>query len=156
MLTCLKDAFEAFLRDFKCTPEQTITTALGNINIADDDLSDDEDLMADDNTPRRPKERSAPTHKYQEILQRLADRKQSEIMIDLDDLYTVRSAWLRFPLTPWEDQKRKKKEKKRKETNIAMRSSSKKCTKMKDYALLSLLRIILSITSSSSPAPSTS
>ncbi|EGS19100.1 putative DNA replication licensing factor [Thermochaetoides thermophila DSM 1495] len=83
-----EDAFEAFLRDFKCTPEQTITTALGNINIADDDLSDDEDLMADDNTPRRPKERSAPTHKYQEILQRLADRKQSEIMIDLDDLYT--------------------------------------------------------------------
>ena len=105
MLTCLADAFEAFLRDFKCTPEQTITTALGNINIADDDLSDDEDLMVDDNTPRRRKERSAPTHKYQEILQRLADRKQSEIMIDLDDLYTVTlSLPYIFPLTPWEDQ----------------------------------------------------
>ncbi|PMB68295.1 DNA replication licensing factor MCM7 [Beauveria bassiana] len=90
----LKDAFEVFLKDFKTTPEHTITTAMGNITIDEDDLSDEYDFMDDDDESgerrRRDREhRRAPHHKYQEIMQKLANRTQEEIVIDLDDL----AAW---------------------------------------------------------------
>lgn len=42
---------------------------------------------------RRDKARSRePRHKYKEMLQELADRKINEVVIDLDDLYSVRLA----------------------------------------------------------------
>ncbi|EJP70303.1 MCM2/3/5 family protein [Beauveria bassiana ARSEF 2860] len=90
----LKDAFEVFLKDFKTTPEHTITTAMGNITIDEDDLSDEYDFMDDDDESgerrRRDREhRRAPHYKYQEIMQKLANRTQEEIVIDLDDL----AAW---------------------------------------------------------------
>ncbi|OAA49848.1 DNA replication licensing factor mcm7 [Beauveria brongniartii RCEF 3172] len=89
-----QNAFEVFLKDFKTTPEHTITTAMGNITIDEDDLSDEYDFMDDDDESgerrRRDREhRRAPHHKYQEIMQKLADRTQEEIVIDLDDL----AAW---------------------------------------------------------------
>ncbi|KAF1731419.1 DNA replication licensing factor mcm7 [Beauveria bassiana] len=94
LLMALKDAFEVFLKDFKTTPEHTITTAMGNITIDEDDLSDEYDFMDDDDESgerrRRDREhRRAPHHKYQEIMQKLANRTQEEIVIDLDDL----AAW---------------------------------------------------------------
>jgi len=84
-------AFESFLQDFKTSPEQTITTALGNINIDEDDLSDDYDFMDEDEgaQQRRQQEkarRKTPQHKYKEMLQELADRKIDEVVIELDDL----------------------------------------------------------------------
>ncbi|EGX91415.1 DNA replication licensing factor mcm7 [Cordyceps militaris CM01] len=89
-----QSAFEVFLQDFKTSPEHTITTAMGNITIDEDDLSDEYDFMDDDDetgdSRRRDKEQSrAPRHKYKEILQKLADRVRDEIVIDLDDL----AAW---------------------------------------------------------------
>lgn len=88
-------AFKSFIQDFKTSPEQAITHALGNINIDEDDLSDEYDFMDedDDAAQRRLQEkarRRTPQHKYKDMLQQLADRKSDEICIDLDDLATVR------------------------------------------------------------------
>lgn len=87
-------AFKGFLSDFKTTPEQAIVHALGNINIDDDDLSDEYDFMDEDEgaAARRTQNRAArrkPQHKYRELLQELADRKSNEIVIDLDDVSSV-------------------------------------------------------------------
>nr|AHL18130.1 DNA replication licensing factor [Remersonia thermophila] len=83
-------AFQNFLSDFKASAQDTITTVLGNINL--DDFSDDDDFMDEDgaNAPRRSqraaKQKEAPRHKYKDMLQQLADRKISQVVIDLDDL----------------------------------------------------------------------
>ncbi|KAH7328750.1 MCM2/3/5 family-domain-containing protein [Stachybotrys elegans] len=85
-----QNAFEAFLGEFKTSPEQTITTAMGNITIAEDDLDDDYDFMDEDDQAgngRRDKERT-PQYKYKNLLQQLADRILDELTIDLDDLAT--------------------------------------------------------------------
>ncbi|RDA90363.1 hypothetical protein CP533_3366 [Ophiocordyceps camponoti-saundersi (nom. inval.)] len=81
-------AFEDFLNDFKTSPENTIATALGDITIDDDDLSDDDELMheVDGVEPRRKQQRSEPRHIYKEMMQELADRKINEVMIQLDDV----------------------------------------------------------------------
>ncbi|KAK0746087.1 MCM2/3/5 family-domain-containing protein [Schizothecium vesticola] len=86
-------AFGEFLNEFKTSPEHTITTALGNIDINEDDLSDEYDFMEEDDGAnerrRRDKERRRkPQHKYKDMLQDLADRKVNEILIDLDDLHS--------------------------------------------------------------------
>ncbi|GAB1310821.1 DNA replication licensing factor MCM7 [Madurella fahalii] len=85
--------FEAFLSDFKTSPEQTITHALGNINIDEDDLSDEYDFMDEDDNAQQQRQsdkarKRAPQHKYKDMLQELADRKISEVVIDLDDLHS--------------------------------------------------------------------
>lgn len=87
-------AFESFLKDFKTSPEHTLTTALGNITIDEDELSDDYDFMDEDEQTRdrRQQERAkrkTPQHKYNDMLQLLANRKLDEFAIDLDDLATV-------------------------------------------------------------------
>ncbi|KAK1754856.1 DNA replication licensing factor mcm7 [Echria macrotheca] len=87
------NAFGDFLTNFKTSPEQTITTALGNINIDEDDLSDEYDFMDEDDEAqqRRRQERDRrrkPQHKYKDMLQELADRKIDEVVIDLDDLHS--------------------------------------------------------------------
>ncbi|KAL7792902.1 MCM2/3/5 family domain-containing protein [Trichoderma ceciliae] len=86
-----QSAFESFLKDFKTSPEHTLTTALGNITIDEDELSDDYDFMDEDEQTRdrRHQERAkrkTPQHKYIDMLQLLADRKTDEFSIDLDDL----------------------------------------------------------------------
>ncbi|KAH6606551.1 hypothetical protein Trco_005704 [Trichoderma cornu-damae] len=88
-----QSAFESFLKDFKTSPEHTLTTALGNITIDEDDLSDDYDLMDEDEQTRDRQQqerarRKTPQHKYNDMLQLLADRKVDEFAIDLDDLAT--------------------------------------------------------------------
>lgn len=97
-----RGAFEVFLQDFKTSPEHTITTAMGNVTIDEDDLSDEYDFMDEDDETgerrRRDKEQSrAPRHKYKEVMQKLADRTVDEIVIDLDDLATASGELLPSP-----------------------------------------------------------
>lgn len=89
------DAFEEFLTGFKTSPEQTIATALGNITIGEDELSDEYDFMDEDEEAgeqrRSDRERrKSPQNKYKDMLQLLADRTISEATIDLDDLALVK------------------------------------------------------------------
>ncbi|RGP62847.1 minichromosome maintenance 7 cell division control 47 [Fusarium longipes] len=88
-------AFQEFLTGFKTSPEQTITTALGNITIGEDDLDDEYDFMDEDgqdaNQRQQAKERRAPQYKYKNMLQQLSDRTIDEATIDLDDLATWES-----------------------------------------------------------------
>ncbi|KAK3185333.1 DNA replication licensing factor MCM7 [Lecanicillium sp. MT-2017a] len=86
-------AFEEFLTDFKTSPEHTITTAMGNVTIDEDDLSDEYDFMdEDDETGERRRQqkeqRRSPQYKYKLALQELANRTSEEVVIDLDDLAT--------------------------------------------------------------------
>nr|UWK20602.1 DNA replication licensing factor [Trichoderma rubi] len=88
-----QSAFESFLKDFKTSPEQILTTALGNITIDEDELSDDYDFMDEDEQTRERRQqerakRKTPQLKYNDMLQLLADRKIDEFAIDLDDLVT--------------------------------------------------------------------
>ncbi|KAI9167012.1 DNA replication licensing factor mcm7 [Paramyrothecium foliicola] len=86
-----QNALQLFLTDFKTSPEQTITTAMGNITIDEDDLSDEYDFMDEDDQAgqrrRQEKERQkTPQYKYKNLLQQLADREIDEMRVDLDDL----------------------------------------------------------------------
>lgn len=82
-----------FLKDFKTTPAQTLATQLGDITIGDDDLSDDEFMDGDEQEAERRRQereqRRQPRYIYQETLQKLANRTQDTIVIDLDDLASV-------------------------------------------------------------------
>ena len=92
-------AFEDFLTSFKSSAsasEASATSALQGLNIEEDGLSDEYDFMDDaadgDGTRsnRRGGESRDPKKKYMETLQRVADRKETEICIELDDLDIVR------------------------------------------------------------------
>lgn len=99
MLIVHADAFEDFLTSFKSSAsasEASATYALQDLNIDEDGLSDEYDFMEDvadgtgRQTNRRPGEDRDPKKKYMEMLQRVADRHTSEVMIELDDLDAVR------------------------------------------------------------------
>lgn len=66
---------------------------MGNVTIGENDMDDDDDAMEQDGQQggrQRPETRKAePQFKYQNGLQELANRSRDEIIIDLDDLYTV-------------------------------------------------------------------
>ncbi|KAI0854335.1 DNA replication licensing factor mcm7 [Daldinia vernicosa] len=83
-------AFENFLEKFKTSPEQTLTHAIGQINIDEDDLSDEYDFMDDDEEHERRRREKAtarlPKHKYADLMQKLADRATDEVVIELDDI----------------------------------------------------------------------
>ncbi|KAI2463612.1 DNA replication licensing factor mcm7 [Annulohypoxylon bovei var. microspora] len=84
-------AFENFLEKFKTSPEQTLTHAIGQINIEEDDLSDEYDFMDEDDEAheRRRKEKAVsrlPQHKYADMMQKLADRAIDEVLVELDDI----------------------------------------------------------------------
>lgn len=65
------------------------------MNIDEDDFSDDYDFMDDDdeegqNVRRRMRAQAKqPKLKYMDMLQKIADRYEEEITIDLDDLAKV-------------------------------------------------------------------
>ena len=92
-------AFEDFLTNFKSSASATevsATSALQDLNIDEDGLSDEYDFMddaADGNGVARSTHRNGraqdPKKKYMEILQKVADRQLSEICIELDDLEVV-------------------------------------------------------------------
>ncbi|KAI1486294.1 DNA replication licensing factor mcm7 [Biscogniauxia mediterranea] len=84
-------AFEDFLQNFKTSPEQTLTHAIGQINIDEDDLSDEYDFMDEDDNARERRRREKasnklPKHKYADIMQKLADRSIDEVLIEMDDI----------------------------------------------------------------------
>ncbi|KAI9751884.1 MAG: Mcm2-7 hexameric complex component [Candelina submexicana] len=90
-----QSAFEDFLQTFKSSSsatEASATNALQDLNIDEDDLSDEYDFMddADGDTgtrARRTAEKTRdPKRKYMALLQDVADRYKSEITIELDDL----------------------------------------------------------------------
>ena len=94
----LLEAFEDFLQNFKSSSsasESSATKALQDLNIDEDNLSDEYDFMDDvaNGTCRRPAGQRDkgmdPKKKYMAILQDVADRYVSEITIELDDLDTV-------------------------------------------------------------------
>lgn len=64
------------------------------MNIDDDDLSDDYDFVDSDNEAAQARRSAAkqaqiPRKKYMDILQRVANRLEDEIIIDLDDVAEV-------------------------------------------------------------------
>ena len=69
---------------------------MGDITIDEDELSDEYDFMDDDDDSARERRRQerqqkrVPQYKYKDELQKLANRTIDEIIIDLDDLATVR------------------------------------------------------------------
>lgn len=87
-------AFEDFLTKFKTSPEQTLTHAIGQISIDEDDLSDDYDFMDEDDEAHEQRRREKassrqPQYKYADMMQKLSDRSVDEVLIELDDLVTV-------------------------------------------------------------------
>lgn len=88
--------FEDFLTSFKSSAaatESIATNALQDLHIDDEDLSDDYDFMDDVGGEVRPRRgrggQDEPKKKYMEMLQQVADRTTSEILIELDDLEDV-------------------------------------------------------------------
>jgi len=65
------------------------------MNIDEDDFSDDDDFMDDDDEERQGARRRTRTQakqpklKYADLLQKVADRYEEQITIDLDDLAKV-------------------------------------------------------------------
>lgn len=94
MLTIL-GAFEDFLQSFKTSPKSGLAGALSDMNIDEDDFSDEYDFMDDDDEEGQNARREArsqakmPKLKYKDLLQKVADRYEDEITIDLDDLAKV-------------------------------------------------------------------
>lgn len=86
---------EDFLQSFKTTPKTELAGALGDMNIDEDDFSDEYDFMEDEDDERQNARRQARTQaktpklKYMDVLQKVADRCEDEITIDLDDLAKV-------------------------------------------------------------------
>lgn len=89
--------FKTFLQDFKASPADSITHALGGMNIEEEDLDDEYDFMDEDNEDeeRRRQERAdrkKPYHKYKDLMQQLANRDIDEVLIELDDIAQVCTA----------------------------------------------------------------
>lgn len=89
--------FKSFLQDFKASPADSITHALGGMNIEEEDLDDEYDFMDEDNEDedRRRQERAnrkKPYHKYKDLMQQLANRDIDEVLIELDDIAQVCTA----------------------------------------------------------------
>ena len=89
--------FEDFLQTFKTAPQksQGLAGALGDMNIDEDDFSDEYDFMDDDDEEAQNarlqarKHAKGPKTKYLDLLQKVANRYEDEINIDLDDLAKV-------------------------------------------------------------------
>lgn len=96
MSQCLA-ALEDFLKTFKTSSQKTTSAAdaMMGMHIDDDDLSDDYDFMDDDDEAARrtrkaqKKQARLPQKKYMNLLQKVADREEKEITIELDDLAEV-------------------------------------------------------------------
>ncbi len=92
-------AFEDFLHTFKTSPQSALANALSDMNIDDDDFSDEYDFMDDDEEEGQASRRrtrnqaNQPKLKYAELLQKVADRYEDEITIELDDLAKVKRDW---------------------------------------------------------------
>lgn len=79
---------------FKTSKTTSAADALQQMNIDDDDFSDEYDFAESDEEAQEArraarKEASRPQHKYMDILQKVANREEDEITIELDDLAEV-------------------------------------------------------------------
>lgn len=89
------EAFIDFLQTFKTSQsrsEDTAADAIDDLHLDGDGTSDEYDFMDDidtgDGRDRRRK-RGADKEKYMAILQEVADRENSSVLIELDDLDVV-------------------------------------------------------------------
>jgi DNA replication licensing factor MCM7 len=93
-----QEAFQDFLENFKSSQsksEETAADTIDDLNLDEDRTSDEYDFMddvAEDNGSRsRRAGQSRPSkRKYMSILQEVADRETSSVLIELDDLEEVR------------------------------------------------------------------
>lgn len=90
------DGFKDFLQHFKTlqsTSEAAATEAMQDLNIDGDRTSDEYDFMDDVDDEgaetRGARRRREPKLKYMQILQDIANREVSNIVIELDDLDVV-------------------------------------------------------------------
>ena len=87
-------AFKDFLENFKSfesASEDAATEALGDLHLDGDGTSDEYDFMDDVNGDADASRQQRRTkRKYMTILQDVADRVKSNILIELDDLDVVR------------------------------------------------------------------
>jgi DNA replication licensing factor MCM7 len=89
------EAFRDFLENFKSsesTSEETATDAINGLHIDGDGTSDEYDFMDDaenGDAMRSTRETRRDKRKYMALLQDIADRVKSNILIELDDLDVV-------------------------------------------------------------------
>ncbi|KAL1968521.1 hypothetical protein VTN77DRAFT_1731 [Rasamsonia byssochlamydoides] len=93
-----QEAFKDFLKHFKSfesASEAAATEAIEDLHIDGDRTSDEYDFMDDaedgegaQTSGRTARRRREPKHKYMQMLQEVADRERSHILIELDDLET--------------------------------------------------------------------
>jgi hypothetical protein len=94
------DGFKDFLKHFKTlqsTSEAAATEALEDLNIDGNRTSDEYDFMDDVDEGAGARRRKEPKLKYMQILQDLANRDASNIVIELDDLEIVSLFGTRHP-----------------------------------------------------------
>jgi DNA replication licensing factor MCM7 len=100
-----QEAFRDFLENFKSSQsktEEAAADAIDDLNLDEDHTSDEYDFMDDvaedggggggggGGRSRRAGRGKPPKRKYMSILQEVADRERSSILIELDDLEEVR------------------------------------------------------------------
>lgn len=89
------EAFIDFLRHFKSSQsrsEDTAADAIEDLHLDGDGTSDEYDFMddVDNGNGRERRRRGADKEKYMTILQEIADREKSNVVVELDDLDLVR------------------------------------------------------------------
>jgi DNA replication licensing factor MCM7 len=98
--TAQREAFQDFLKHhktFESASETAATEAIEDLHIDGDATSDEYDFVDDMDVAEDGAQRSGRTrrrrretgHKYMQILQEVADRERTNILIELDDLDTV-------------------------------------------------------------------
>jgi hypothetical protein len=99
-LTAASAAFVDFLQNYKSTATEA-ADQLENLNLNGDGDSDEYDMVNDEDDPapgasqRRNRQNKA---KYVQMLQDIADRTRTNILIDLNDLDMVRSRVRSIPV----------------------------------------------------------
>ena len=87
------EAFKDFLQNFKSfesPSEDAAAEAIGDLNLDGDGTSDEYDFMDDAQGDSETSRRQRRTkRKYMTVLQDIADRVKSNILIELDDLDVV-------------------------------------------------------------------
>ncbi|OJK03681.1 hypothetical protein ASPACDRAFT_21902 [Aspergillus aculeatus ATCC 16872] len=87
------EGFKDFLKHFKSfesASESAATEAIEDLNLEEDGTSDEYDFMDDveDGAQRPGRRRREPKLKYMQLLQDVADRERTNILVELDDLAT--------------------------------------------------------------------
>ena len=88
------DSFKNFLQHFKSFESASATEALEDLHIDGDQTSDEYDFMDDveengAQSPGAARTRREPKLKYMKMLQDVANRDRTNILVELDDLATV-------------------------------------------------------------------